>query len=110
MRWQNYVILAVGTASWFAPLILYRSKPATRHRVDRRARWGFLLVGLGYALPWYTTYWTRTPETWRVIVAATCFAAATALSWSAARALGRHWRFEASLNVTDQREVSFSDR
>ncbi len=99
MRWQAYIILAFGSALWFAPLLLYRRKPATRQKLDRRARWGFVLVGLGYALPWYTAYWTRTPETWRLVVAVACFAIAIVLSWSAARALGRHWRFEAGLNV-----------
>jgi protein-S-isoprenylcysteine O-methyltransferase Ste14 len=32
-------------------------------------------------------------------MAAACFAAGSALSWAAARALGRHWRIEAGLNT-----------
>jgi protein-S-isoprenylcysteine O-methyltransferase Ste14 len=32
-------------------------------------------------------------------MAVACFAAGSALSWAAARALGRHWRIEAGLNT-----------
>jgi len=99
MRVCAYVILAVGSVSWFAPLLLHRRKSATAPKLDRRARWGLLLVGVGYSLPWYTKYWRRTPEAWRLGVAVVCFAAATALSWAAAQALGRHWRIEAGLNT-----------
>jgi len=99
MRGYACVILAVGSVSWFVPLLLYRGKPATPQKVDRRARWGGLLVGVGYALPWCTPYWTRTPEAWRLAVAVACFAAANALSWAGARALGRHWRIGAGLTA-----------
>jgi protein-S-isoprenylcysteine O-methyltransferase Ste14 len=99
MRVCAYVILAVGSVSWFAPLLLHRRRAATAPKLDRRARWGLLLVGVGYALPWYTAYWTRTPEVWRLAVAVACFTVATALSWAGAQALGRYWRIEAGLNT-----------
>jgi protein-S-isoprenylcysteine O-methyltransferase Ste14 len=67
--------------------------------VDRRARWGLLLVAAGYSLPWQTRFWTRSPEAWRIALAVACFVVANILSWTAARALGRHWRVEAGLSA-----------
>jgi len=92
-----YVILAVGSFSWFVPLLRQRRRAAPAQTVDRRARWGLLLVAAGYSLPWQTQFWTRSPEAWRIALAVACFVVANVFSWSAARALGRHWRIEAGL-------------
>ena len=97
-----YFILALGSTAWFLPLVLQRRRSATPQQLDRRARWGLLLVGLGYALLWQADFWTRSPARWRIAWSAVCFFAASALSWSAARALGRHWRIEAGLNADHQ--------
>jgi protein-S-isoprenylcysteine O-methyltransferase Ste14 len=99
MRGYAYIILAVGSVSWFVPFLLHRRRSGRPRKLDRRARWGVAVAGVGYALPWYTAYWTRTPEAWRLAMAVACFAAGSALSWGAARALGRHWRIEAGLNT-----------
>ena len=95
----RYVILAVGSVAWFAPFLLHRRGGTAPQKVNRRARRGVLLVGAGYAVPWQAAFWARPAEGWRVGVAALCLAFACLFSWSAARALGRHWRIEAGLNA-----------
>ncbi|HXK10650.1 MAG TPA: isoprenylcysteine carboxylmethyltransferase family protein [Vicinamibacteria bacterium] len=97
-----YVVLAVGSLAWFAPFLLQRRESSAPQKVDRRARWGVVLVGAGYAVPWQTAFWTRPAEGWRVALAAACLALACAFSWTAARALGRHWRIEAGLDADHQ--------
>lgn len=94
-----YLVIAVGSVGWFLPLLLQRRRAITPQKLDRRARWGVLLVGAGYAIPWQTAFWVRPAGGWRAVVAALCFLAACAFSWTAARALGRHWRIEAGLGV-----------
>jgi len=94
-----YIILAAGSVSWFMPLIRSRRKPERPQKLDRRARWGVLLVAVGYSLLWQTRFWTRSPEGWRIVASVSCFIVANAFSWTAARALGRHWRIEAGLNA-----------
>ncbi|MFI5183458.1 MAG: hypothetical protein ACHQNV_03595 [Vicinamibacteria bacterium] len=56
MAGAAYVLLAVGSVSWFAPLVLQRRKPTVVQKVNPRARWGLLLVGAGYAIPWQTAF------------------------------------------------------
>jgi protein-S-isoprenylcysteine O-methyltransferase Ste14 len=94
----GYIILAAGTCAWLLPMVLQRRRSETPQRLDRRARWGILLVGVGYSLLWQTRFWTRSPAVWRVVCAGACFIFACVFSWSATRALGRHWRIEAGLN------------
>lgn len=94
-----YLVLALGSTAWFLPLLLQKRRSGTPQKVDRRARWGILLVGAGYAIPWQCAFWVRPAGGWRAAVAAPCFVAACAFSWTAARSLGRHWRIEAGLVV-----------
>lgn len=94
-----YIILAIGSFAWFVPLVLKRRKAEAPQQLDRRARWGVLLVGVGYSLLWQTRFWTRSPAGWRIVWSVVCFIVASVFSWSAAGALGRHWRIEAGLNA-----------
>jgi protein-S-isoprenylcysteine O-methyltransferase Ste14 len=94
-----YIILAVGTAVWLLPLMLRLSKAGVPQRLDRRARWGVVLVGIGYSLLWQWPFWTRSPGAWRIASSVICFIAASIFSWSAARALGRHLRIDAGLSA-----------
>jgi len=98
----GYPVPAIGSLVWFLPLVLQRRKSVAPQKVDRRARWGVLLVGAGYTIPWQTAFWARPSGGWRVVVSAVCFVAASAFSWTAARALGRHWRIEAGLDADHQ--------
>lgn len=93
-----YIILAIGSVVWFTPFLLYRRKGTSPQRTNPQARWGVLLVGVGYAVPWQAAFWTRTPGVWRTVAAASCLCTACVFSWAAARALGKHWRIEAGLD------------
>jgi hypothetical protein len=90
MSIYNYAILAAGTALWARPFSLARTKQDRADIVDRRARFGALLLGVGYTLLWQGSLWTRSPGHSATLAAVFCFAAACSLSWTAAPALGRH--------------------
>ena len=93
-----YLILAIGSVAWFIPFLLQRRGAAAVQKVNRRGRWGVLLVAAAYAIPWQTAFWTRRPRPWQIAVSAACLGIACLFSWTAARALGRHWRIEAGLS------------
>ncbi len=93
------LVLVTGSVLWFLPLVLQRRKSRAPQTVDPRARWGVLLVGAGYAIPWQTAFWFSPRGQWRLWLAAVCFLVAAAVSWAAARELGRHWRIEAGLDA-----------
>ena len=95
---QASAVLMAGWVAWgaaFVPAVLRRRTAATR---DRNARWGLLLQGAGYALVWSGVSRAVPPGSSRVAGAVAFFALAAALSWTAVRALGRHWRIEAGLD------------
>lgn len=92
-------ILLVGWLVWTLPFFVSRRNTAAPQKVDRRARWGILIVTLSYSVLWFGTYWIRhTPRPWRVALSIAFFAVGAMLSWGARSALGRQWRIEAGLN------------
>jgi protein-S-isoprenylcysteine O-methyltransferase Ste14 len=94
-----HAVLLAGWFAWglpFVPAVFRRRTPATR---DTSARWGLLLQGAGYALVWSGASRAVSPGSARVAGAVAFFALAAALSWTAVRALGRHWRVEAGLDA-----------
>ncbi len=93
-----YLVLTVGSVAWLVPLVLQRRKSVRAVRVNRRARWGVLLVAVGYGLAWYAVLQAPPSEPWRIGLSAACFAPAIGFSWAGATALGRHWRVEAGLD------------
>jgi protein-S-isoprenylcysteine O-methyltransferase Ste14 len=95
----GYWVLAAGSVAWFAPFLWHRRSGVAPQKVNPRARWGVVLVGAGYAVPWQTAFWTRAPEAWRVALSASCLLLACVFSWNAARALGKHWRIAAGLDA-----------
>ncbi|MBV9302208.1 MAG: isoprenylcysteine carboxylmethyltransferase family protein [Acidobacteriaceae bacterium] len=98
----GYVIIAIGFVAWITPFFLMK-RPGTRaEKVDRRARWGMVLEGIGYAVLWQSDFWARPPGPWRIGLSILFFAAASLFSWSSARTLGRQWRFDAGLNPDHQ--------
>jgi protein-S-isoprenylcysteine O-methyltransferase Ste14 len=99
--WQ-FAILAAAWAIWVTPFVLARKQRQTAQKVDRRARWGILLVGIGYALVWQGPFWERTLPFWRIPAALVFFVPAGLLAWTAPRALGRQWRIDAGLNADHQ--------
>jgi len=94
----GYLVLAVGWLGWMTPFFLIKRTGVNPQRVDRRARWGIVLQGIGYSLLWQTRFWERSTSGWQVFASASLFSLAAVLSWSGARALGRQWRFDAGLN------------
>lgn len=93
-----YAVLAVGWLAWLAPFLIFqRSAPAAKV-VDSRARWGILLIAVAYSMLWQGRFWERSVEVWRMALSILLFLMAALLSWSAKRALGRHWRIDAGLN------------
>jgi protein-S-isoprenylcysteine O-methyltransferase Ste14 len=96
---QAYGVLMAGWVAWgvpFVPAALRRRTAATR---DRSARWGLLLQAAGFAIVWSGVSRRVPPGTARVAGALAFFATAIVLSWTAVRALGRHWRIEAGLDA-----------
>jgi protein-S-isoprenylcysteine O-methyltransferase Ste14 len=96
-------VLVGGWLGWLIPfLIVNRKKRRTKlgpHQLDRRARWGIMLQGLGFALMWRGVFSTRTVATWRIPLAISFFVLAGMLSWTSVCPLGRQWRLDAGLNA-----------
>ena len=68
--------------------------------IDKRARWGIALEGVGFFLVWSAWAWAAPPTPWwRWTAAAPFLVAGPLLSWTSARTLGRQWRFDAGLNA-----------
>ena len=98
-------ILAIGWLVWIVPFILFRlSRLFSANRgkgqpqqLDRRARWGIVVQGVGFFLVWYGPF--RAIASWRIPISVAFFAVAGLLSWTSFRTLGRQWRFDAGLNA-----------
>jgi protein-S-isoprenylcysteine O-methyltransferase Ste14 len=91
-----YVIVVAGWLVWGAPFLLKRNKEKAQ-QLDRRARWGIVIVAIGFALLWQGRFWENSLPTWRLALSIVFFALASILSWTARAALGRQWRFDAGL-------------
>jgi len=94
-----YAILVAGWLLWLTPFFRARQSEKPAKQVDRRARWGILLVAIAYCLLWQGRFWERSPRRWQVALAIVFFVLASLLSWTGARALGRQWRIDAGLSA-----------
>lgn len=98
-----YVLLFVGWIVWMTPFFLIkRGGGRTANagpRIDRRARWGIVLQAIAYSILWQNSFWTRTPNAWRLVPGTTFLFLGDLLSWTSARTLGKQWRFDAGLNA-----------
>jgi protein-S-isoprenylcysteine O-methyltransferase Ste14 len=94
-----YVIVAAAWILWMLPFALTRRKQARAQQVDRRARWGILLVALSFAVLWQYQFWETSLPAWRLALAIVFFVLADVLSWTATRVLGKQWRVDAGLNA-----------
>lgn len=93
-----YGVLAFGCLIWMLPfLLLKRNKEKAQH-VDRRARWGILLMVIAFSSLWQGKFWETSPAAWRLALSIILFILASLLSWTAVQALGRQWRIDAGLN------------
>ncbi len=94
-----YAILVAGWLIWLTPFLRARQSKKPAKQLDRRARWGILLVAVAYSLVWQGHFWERSPRAWQVAVSIVFFVLASLLSWTGARALGRQWRIDAGLSA-----------
>jgi protein-S-isoprenylcysteine O-methyltransferase Ste14 len=97
-----YIVVAAGTILWCAPFVLALTERRNAFQIDRRARWGVALECVAYSLLWQGRFWERSPEWWRLAFSVSFFLLACALSWTGARALGRHLRIDAALDPTHE--------
>jgi protein-S-isoprenylcysteine O-methyltransferase Ste14 len=94
-----YATLVAGWLIWLTPFLRARRSEKPAKHVDRRARWGILLVAITYSLLWQGRFWERSPQSWQIALSILLFALASLLSWAGARALGRQWRIDAGLSA-----------
>ncbi len=94
-----YVILVLGWLIWLTPFLRAKQSEKPAKQVDRRARWGILLVAVAYTLLWQGRFWERSPRPRQVMLSIVFFVLASLLSWTGARALGRQWRIDAGLSA-----------
>lgn len=92
-------IIAVAWIVWMAPFVLLKRNQPRAQRIDRRARWGILLVAIAFSVLWQYRFWQTSLPAWRLALAILFLALADVLSWSATRVLGRQWRVDAGLNA-----------
>jgi protein-S-isoprenylcysteine O-methyltransferase Ste14 len=81
------------------PFILAKRSPQPAQKLDRRARWGILLVAISYSIVLQGRFWERSLPFWRLSVSVLFLVLAGILSWSGTRFLGRQWRVDAGLNA-----------
>ncbi len=101
-----YLILVLGWVLWLTPFFRARQAEKPAKQVDRRARWGILLVAIAYTLLWQGHFWERSPQPWQVALSIVLFVLASLLSWTGARALGRQWRIDAGLSADHELVMS----
>lgn len=81
------------------PFVLLRRRTPRAQQVDRRARWGILLVAISFATLWQYQFWQTSLPVWRLSLAIVFLLLADVLSWTATRVLGKQWRVDAGLNA-----------
>lgn len=96
-----FAVLALAWLAWMAPFFLVKRGPAAQ-TLDRRARWGIVLEGIGFAIVWQKPLWIAQPGMWRLILGGLSLALGPLLTWTSALTLGRQWRFDAGLNADHQ--------
>lgn len=101
-----YAILAAGWLIWLTPFFLARRPTEPAQNLDRRARWGVLLVAISYSMLWQSRFWERPLPLWRIALSVFFLLLAALLSWTGARALGRQWRIDAGLSSDHELVVS----
>jgi protein-S-isoprenylcysteine O-methyltransferase Ste14 len=94
-----YGIVAAAWIVWMLPFALTRRKQARAQQVDRRARWGILLVAVSFAVLWQYQFWRTSLPAWRLTLAIVFFIVADVLAWTSTRVLGKQWRVDAGLNA-----------
>jgi protein-S-isoprenylcysteine O-methyltransferase Ste14 len=94
----GYLVVVAGWAIWGTAFFTAKGSVEPPKVVDRRARWGIMLAGVGYGLLWQGRFWERPLPVWRLAISIVFLLLACLLSWTGTRALGRQWRFDAGLS------------
>jgi protein-S-isoprenylcysteine O-methyltransferase Ste14 len=97
-----FAILAAGWLFWVLPFFLVNRQKQQAKQVDKRARWGIILVAVAYAILWQGHFWEMRLRPWRLALSVVFFVFAALLSWTGTRALGRQWRVDAGLTADHQ--------
>lgn len=92
-----YVVLLIGWLAWVSAFI-GRKRATGARTIDKHARWGMVLQGVGFALVWQARFWEHAPG-WKLFPAIAFMLAAALLSWTGVSALGPQWRLDAGLNA-----------
>lgn len=98
----GYAILAAGWLLWLTPFLLVKRASGPPKVLDRQARWGILLVVVGYTALWQGKFWIRPLPAWRLAISVGFLMLASLFSWAGTRELGRHLRFDAGLSSDHQ--------
>ena len=98
MPLYGYLILAAGWLVWTVAFVVAKRASGAAKVIDRRARLGVLLVGIGYAVLWQGRFWERPLPAWRLVLTIVFQALAGVLAWTGTRALGRQLRVDAGLS------------
>ena len=93
-----YAILIAGWLLWMTPFALIKRSSNPAKQIDRRARWGVIIVAIAYSILWQGKFWLRQPHSWQIALAVVFFVLGILLSWTSTRALGRQWRIDAGLS------------
>jgi protein-S-isoprenylcysteine O-methyltransferase Ste14 len=101
-----YATLAAGWFIWVTPFVVAKGHTEPAKELDRRARWGVVLVVIAYALLWQGKFWERSMTPWRMALSVSLLLLASILSWTGARALGRQWRIDAGLSSDHELVIS----
>jgi protein-S-isoprenylcysteine O-methyltransferase Ste14 len=102
----GYAILAAGWLVWATAFLTARRSSEPAKVVDRRARFGIALAGVGYGLLWQGRFWERPLPVWRLVLSIVFLLLASLLSWTGTRALGRQWRIDAGLSADHELVMS----
>ena len=86
---------------WLLPLLRMRNRnrSKTLQTIDRRARFGVILEGIGYSMLWLSGSWSRHLPTWQWALGLALLITAVTISFLAAAALGDLLRIDASLST-----------
>jgi protein-S-isoprenylcysteine O-methyltransferase Ste14 len=94
-----FAVLVAGWFLWVLPFFIVNKQKQPAKQVDKRARWGIILVAVAYAILWQGHFWEMQWRPWRLALSVVFFALAAVLSWTGTRALGRQWRVDAGLTA-----------
>src|SRR5260370_35787281 len=105
-----YAIIVAGWLFWLTPFLRARQSEKPAKQLDRRARWGILLVAVAFWLLWQGHFWERSPQPWRTSLSLARFLLPGLLFWTGTPALRLPWRNQRGLSAEPARLTPDADR